>query len=154
MGVKSFGCENRTAQLSPFQSWKSMGPSVVSAWKSGASSPNRSAMDVFLLRSLAPVLRRPWMSCRFILGSSLKSRQEKSGFVRSDASGAGRGNERVVADSKNAERALGGRALSGDRRRGGIVEVFWPRRRGRRPGGIQVGEPGSERLGGLLGGGL
>ena len=43
-GVKSFGCENRTAQLSPFQSWKLIVPSVVSAVKSGASSPRRIAI--------------------------------------------------------------------------------------------------------------
>src|SRR2546428_4835226 len=43
-GVKSRGCENRTAQFLPFQSWKLIRPSVVSALKSGASSPNRIAM--------------------------------------------------------------------------------------------------------------
>ena len=43
-GVKSFGCEKSTAQLSPFQSWKLIGPSVLSAVKSGASSPRRIAM--------------------------------------------------------------------------------------------------------------
>src|SRR5258706_8868216 len=43
-GVKSFGCENRIAHLSPIQSWNLMGPSVVSAVKSGASSPIRTVM--------------------------------------------------------------------------------------------------------------
>src|SRR5688572_20606249 len=43
-GVKSFGCEKSTAQLEPIQSWKSMWPSVVSAWKLGAVSPMRSVM--------------------------------------------------------------------------------------------------------------
>src|SRR5438270_13802393 len=38
-GVKSFGCENKTAQELPTQSWKLIFPSVVSAWKSGAVSP-------------------------------------------------------------------------------------------------------------------
>src|SRR5262245_6290154 len=38
-GVKSFGCENKTAHLSPIQSWKRIRPSVVSASKSGAISP-------------------------------------------------------------------------------------------------------------------
>src|SRR6266581_1716378 len=38
-GVKSLGCENRTAHESPIQSWKRIGPSVVSASKSGAVSP-------------------------------------------------------------------------------------------------------------------
>src|SRR6266480_732863 len=38
-GVKSFGCENRMAQELPIQSWKRIGPSVVSASKSGAVSP-------------------------------------------------------------------------------------------------------------------
>src|SRR3954470_24837215 len=39
MGVKSLGCENNTAQESPIQSWNLIGPSVVSASKSGAVSP-------------------------------------------------------------------------------------------------------------------
>src|SRR5919197_728390 len=38
-GVKSFGCENNTAQPSPTHSWKRIRPSVVSASKSGAVSP-------------------------------------------------------------------------------------------------------------------
>src|SRR5690349_2286380 len=38
-GVKSFGCENRTAHESPIQSWKRIRPSVVCASKSGAVSP-------------------------------------------------------------------------------------------------------------------
>src|SRR5690349_23726471 len=38
-GVKSFGCENRTAHESPIQSWKRIVPSVVCASKSGAVSP-------------------------------------------------------------------------------------------------------------------
>ena len=43
-GVKSFGWENRIPQLSPSHSWKLMVPSVVSAVKSGAVSPSRTAM--------------------------------------------------------------------------------------------------------------
>src|SRR4051794_27824249 len=43
-GVKSFGCENRIAQLSPFHLWKSSFPSVVSAVNLGASSLMRMAM--------------------------------------------------------------------------------------------------------------
>src|SRR6266702_2355414 len=38
-GVKSFGCENKTAHESPIQSWKRIRPSVVCASKSGAVSP-------------------------------------------------------------------------------------------------------------------
>src|SRR5215831_20885154 len=38
-GVKSLGWEKRTAQESPSQSWKRRRPSVVSASKSGATSP-------------------------------------------------------------------------------------------------------------------
>src|SRR5437867_9529259 len=38
-GVKSFGCENKTAQELPIQSWNRTRPSVVSASKSGAMSP-------------------------------------------------------------------------------------------------------------------
>ncbi len=37
-GVKSLGCENRTAQPSPIHSWKWIVPCVVSAVKSGAVS--------------------------------------------------------------------------------------------------------------------
>src|SRR6185503_12478911 len=43
-GVKSFGCENSTAHWSPIHLWKSIGPSVVCAWKLGASSPIRIAI--------------------------------------------------------------------------------------------------------------
>src|ERR1044072_3886208 len=50
-GVKSFGWEKRTAQLSPIHSWKLIGPSVVSAVKSGAMSPSRRAICIsFLIR--------------------------------------------------------------------------------------------------------
>src|SRR5438067_1046813 len=45
-GVKSFGCEKSTAQLSCFHSWKRTGPSVVWASKSGAMSP--SWMDMMV----------------------------------------------------------------------------------------------------------
>src|ERR1700675_913038 len=38
-GVKSFGCENSSAQLVPIQSWNLILPSVVSASKSGATEP-------------------------------------------------------------------------------------------------------------------
>src|SRR5437870_6519744 len=38
-GVKSFGCENKTAHESPIQSWKRIFPWVVCASKSGAVSP-------------------------------------------------------------------------------------------------------------------
>src|ERR1700734_1986115 len=44
-GVKSLGWEKRTPQLSPSHSWKLMVPSVVSAVKSGAVSPSRTAME-------------------------------------------------------------------------------------------------------------
>src|SRR5438477_9112436 len=43
-GVKSLGCENSTAHLSPIHWWKSTRPSVVSAWKFGAVSPIRRLM--------------------------------------------------------------------------------------------------------------
>src|SRR4029077_12467577 len=45
-GVKSFGCENSTAHLSPIHWWKSIWPSVVWAVKLGAVSPIRNAMTV------------------------------------------------------------------------------------------------------------
>src|SRR5438445_3013399 len=47
-GVKSLGCENRMPQPLPSHSWKVILPSVVSAVKFGASSPNRSAIDDLL----------------------------------------------------------------------------------------------------------
>src|SRR5262245_56506006 len=40
-GVKSLGCENSTAHLPFFHSWKSICPSVVGAVKFGAMSPSR-----------------------------------------------------------------------------------------------------------------
>src|SRR3954467_12023502 len=43
-GVKSFGCENSSAQLLPIQSWNLILPSVVWASKSGAIEPIWSAM--------------------------------------------------------------------------------------------------------------
>src|SRR3954463_16112895 len=43
-GVKSLGCENNSAQLSPIQSWNLIFPSVVSASKSGAVAPIGSVM--------------------------------------------------------------------------------------------------------------
>src|ERR1041385_5064334 len=43
-GVKSFGCENKSAQLLPIQSWNLIFPSVVWASKSGATAPIWSAM--------------------------------------------------------------------------------------------------------------
>src|ERR1043165_5241455 len=58
-GVKSFGCENSTAHLSPIQSWNLMRPSVVSASKSGAVSPNARAMRSSVkLEELRPAYRR------------------------------------------------------------------------------------------------
>src|SRR5437763_2016124 len=47
-GVKSFGWENSTPHESPSQSWKRIGPSVVSASKSGAVSPSCRAIVSFL----------------------------------------------------------------------------------------------------------
>src|SRR4029453_7434722 len=43
-GVKSLGCENKSAQLLPIQSWNLIFPSVVWASKSGAVAPIWSAM--------------------------------------------------------------------------------------------------------------
>ena len=48
-GVKSLGWEKRIAQPSPIQSWKLMVPRVVSAVKSGASSPICSDMILDLV---------------------------------------------------------------------------------------------------------
>src|SRR5207302_8975348 len=49
-GVKSAGWLNSTAHLPDFQSWKSTVPSVVSALKSGASSPSRIPMACLAFR--------------------------------------------------------------------------------------------------------
>src|SRR5882724_4206213 len=55
-GVKSLGCENRTPQLLPRNLWKLIGPSVLSAVKSGASSPSCNAMGILRDGVLASVL--------------------------------------------------------------------------------------------------
>src|SRR5438034_8347844 len=59
-GVKSLGCENSTAHLSPIHWLKSMRPSVVSAWKLGAVSPiRRDMMDLsWLLEDSRAALQR------------------------------------------------------------------------------------------------
>lgn len=44
-GVKSAGCENRMAHLSPIHSWKSISPWVVRALKLGAVEPRRRLTD-------------------------------------------------------------------------------------------------------------
>src|ERR1051326_3459326 len=49
--MKLFGCEKRTAQESPIQSWKWIVPSVVCAAKSGAVSPIVSSIRYLLLSS-------------------------------------------------------------------------------------------------------
>src|SRR5215471_10736554 len=57
IGVKSFGCENKTAHESPIQSWKRIRPSVVCASKSGAVSP------IFIIlppRLFAAILFQTW----------------------------------------------------------------------------------------------
>src|SRR4051812_36911794 len=73
-GVKSFGCEKRTAHWLPIHWWKSMGPSVVCAVKLGASSPirkdmhcllsvgavNRNALDRFPPATRAVMLNGRW----------------------------------------------------------------------------------------------
>src|SRR6476646_6994080 len=60
-GVKSFGCENKTAHESPIQSWNRIRPSLVSASKSGAVSP------IFIV--LPP---------RFYLGRLFQTQAQKS----------------------------------------------------------------------------
>ena len=59
-GVKSFGCEKSTPQELPSHSWKRIFPSVVSASKSGASSPITSVcIGMFkLLERLPTTLTR------------------------------------------------------------------------------------------------
>ena len=53
-GVKSFGCEKKTAHDPSFHSWNRIGPCVVSASKSGAVSPSCNDMGVpsFISRGL------------------------------------------------------------------------------------------------------
>src|SRR5215831_8055344 len=48
IGVKSLGCENNTAHESPIHSWNRIVPSVVCASKSGAMSPSRRLIVLFL----------------------------------------------------------------------------------------------------------
>src|SRR5690242_19792618 len=55
-GVKSFGCENSTPQLFPSHWWKLIGPSVVSAVKSGAVSPSCSAIVLSVIICLVAVI--------------------------------------------------------------------------------------------------
>src|SRR5437868_5807073 len=50
-GVKSFGCEKRTAHPFPIHWWKSTGPCVVCAVKFGASSPIRNVIRTLLFQS-------------------------------------------------------------------------------------------------------
>src|SRR6186997_585159 len=73
-GVKSFGCENNTAHESPIQSWKRIGPSVVSASKSGAVSPSCNA-----------ILRLP---CRTALNPCRTRRYRQGGAHRRVGLGA------------------------------------------------------------------
>src|SRR5271165_810735 len=54
-GVKSLGCENRTAHDSPIHSWKRIRPMVVSAMKSGATSPILRPIDCLLFEFAADV---------------------------------------------------------------------------------------------------
>src|ERR1700728_1235796 len=74
-GVKSFGWENSTPHELPSHSWKLIVPSVVSAVKSGAMSPRRTAMsppavvlwsgaDRLPLRRLWPDCSGPTTNCR------------------------------------------------------------------------------------------
>src|SRR5690349_25072800 len=56
-GVKSFGCENRTAQESPIQSWNLILPCVVSASKSGAVSLMAKPISAPLLAGTVLVAR-------------------------------------------------------------------------------------------------
>ena len=60
-GVKSLGCEKSTAHESPIHSWNLIGPSVVSASKSGAVSPMlkpmvRSSLWMQTSRHLRPAV--------------------------------------------------------------------------------------------------
>src|SRR5438874_11510370 len=75
-GVKSFGCENKTAQPSPIHSWKLILPCVVSAVKFGASSFMRNdivfpsvlfmAMLQYTPTSESDTIARDETGCRFV----------------------------------------------------------------------------------------
>ena len=76
-GVKSLGWENRIPHESPSHSWKLIVPSVVSAVKSGAISPKRTAMSppAFVVR---------WPGCVPVSGSvpaSVQLSTRQVGFV-------------------------------------------------------------------------
>src|SRR5215471_3234393 len=62
-GVKSAGCEKSTPQPPPSHWWKFTSPSVVCAVKSGAISPNRTAIELtFLFSVVLPPDRLPRFS--------------------------------------------------------------------------------------------
>src|SRR3982074_431487 len=108
-GVKSFGCENSTAQESPIQSWNLIGPSVVSASKSGTTSPSLSVIDLFLSRQ---------PPCR----PSLRTNPDRLSGITTRI--AERGLAAGVAQQRSCRRAhlaepplgVGGRALDDDHR--------------------------------------
>src|SRR5437763_12308474 len=80
-GVKSFGCEKRTPQLSPSHSWKLIVPSVVSAVKSGAVSPNLIAITNILSssKSLIPYeVKRGMRKIAFVFHRLLYKHADKS----------------------------------------------------------------------------
>src|SRR5438270_3142633 len=105
MGVKSFGWENSTAQESPIQSWNLIGPSVVSASKSGAVSPicrairfpsgsdenlRAAACDVEVMIAKSPPLAPPRRLDRATVTGSVTPRQAMTKTHR-DTAGRERG---------------------------------------------------------------
>src|SRR6187549_1918058 len=69
-GVKSFGCENNSAQPLPIQSWNLILPSVVWASKSGAVAPMGSGM----LRPHIIQVTRKFCPAEYRQGGGLRER--------------------------------------------------------------------------------
>src|SRR5271154_2982328 len=68
-GVKSLGWENRIPHEPPSHSWKLIVPSVVSAVKSGAMSPKRTAMVPPAYRLAVGVVRDVAEECTGAFGN-------------------------------------------------------------------------------------
>src|SRR5437660_4878169 len=85
-GVKSFGCEKRTAQESPIQSWNWIFPSVVSASKSGAVSLIWRAILILLSNAehaaWSPLSRR-YLPDQALLGAAVSPESPKGKLTSS-----------------------------------------------------------------------
>src|SRR4051795_1745890 len=110
IAVKLRGCENRTVHESPIQSWKEIGPSVVSASKSGAVSPIcRAIFERSPLGRWGEVGTQPLFTVKFrVLPVDRHDRgaQRRRG-ARSDTSGPDAGSVGQVVGSAERGKAHG-----------------------------------------------